>query len=227
MAGIFDVANIGVIFQVALIDLLLGGDNAVVIALACRSLPPRQMRQAMLVGTFGAVAMRILLAVVLGMLLTLPGLKLAGSAALLVIAVKLIIDEEKDEDGGGKQATGFWAAVGLILTADLVMSLDNVVALSAVAKGNVGVLVFGLLLSIPLVMFGSKLVGALLHRFPILIQAGGALLGWIAGEIGPDDSLIKDWVETLPEFLHLATSLAGAALVLASARLIKLRRAAA
>jgi len=220
-----DFSIISIVLQVALIDLLLGGDNAVVIALACRSLPPAMMRKAMLVGTGAAVVMRIILTALLGFLLLLPGLKLLGSVALLIIAVKLIIQEDDaKEEHETRQASSFMDAVALILIADLVMSLDNVVALSAVAQGNLLILIFGLLLSVPLVMFGSQVVNLLLTRFPVLILAGGALLGWVAGEIGSADPLIADWIEAQAPGLALFAAPLGTAYVLLQARIIEMER---
>lgn len=220
-----DFSIISIILQVALIDLLLGGDNAVVIALACRSLPSDLRRKAMVVGTGAAVVMRILLTALLGFLLLLPGLKLLGSVALLIIAVKLIIQEDDaKEEHETRQASGFMDAVVLILIADLVMSLDNVVALSAVAQGNLVILIFGLLLSVPLVMFGSQVVNLLLTKFPVLILAGGALLGWVSGEIGSTDPLIAHWVETQAPGLALLAAPIGTAYVLLQARIIEAER---
>lgn len=220
-----DFSLLGIVLQVALIDLLLGGDNAVVIALACRSLPPHLLRKAMLVGTSAAVLMRIFLTTLVGVLLLLPGLKLAGSVALLVIAVKLVIKEEDpEEDDIGRDATDFMDAVILILLADLVMSLDNVVALSAVAQGNIGILIFGLLLSVPLVVFGSRVVGLLLEKFPELILGGGALLGWVAGEIATTDPLIADWINAQSPGLGLIVPVLCTAFVLIQARIIEAER---
>ena len=221
-----DLSVFGVILQVALIDLLLSGDNAVVIALACRSLPPHLLRKAMLVGTGAAVLMRVFLTTLVGVLLLLPGLKLVGSVALLVIAVKLVIDEDDDQEEStpASETSDFMGAVILILLADLVMSLDNVVALSAVAQGNLGVLVFGLLLSVPLLMFGSRLIGLLLERYPELITAGGALLGWVAGQIGVTDPLVVDWVNSQAPALALIVPALGAAFVLLQSRIIQAER---
>lgn len=222
----FDGSWLGVVLQVALIDLLLSGDNAVVIALACRSLPPHLLRKAMLVGTGAAVLMRVFLTTLVGVLLMLPGLKLAGAVALLVIAVKLVIaeDDDQEDDTPASDTSDFMGAVILILLADLVMSLDNVVALSAVAQGNLGILVFGLLLSVPLLMFGSRVIGVLLERYPELIAAGGALLGWIAGQIGVTDPLVADWVNAQAPALALVVPALGAAFVLLQSRIIEAER---
>lgn len=215
----------GVALQVSLIDLLLSGDNAVVIALACRSLPADLVRKAMLMGTGAAVLLRLLLTTLVGILLLLPGLKLLGAIALTVIAIKLVIAQDGDpEDEDTSNPTEFMDAVTLILIADLVMSLDNVVALSAVAQGSIGVLAFGLLLSVPLLMFGSRLIGKVLDGWPELIPAGGALLGWIAGDIAITDPLIADWVQTQAPALSLVVPVLGAIFVLAQSRIIEAER---
>ncbi|HVI50647.1 MAG TPA: YjbE family putative metal transport protein [Candidatus Sulfotelmatobacter sp.] len=213
---------LGIVLQVALIDLLLSGDNAVVIALACRSLPPLLLRKAMLLGTGAAVLLRVFLTSLVGVLLALPGLKLLGAVALTVIAIKLMIDEDDDQDEATSSETSdFMGAVVLILLADLVMSLDNVVALSAVAQGNIGVLAFGLLLSVPLLMFGSRLIGKLLKSWPELISAGGALLGWIAGDIAVADPLIADWIQSQAPALSVVVPILGTVFVLAQSRTIE------
>ena len=217
-----DFSLLAIVLQVALLDLLLSGDNAVVIALACRSLPPDLMRKAMLLGTGVAVLMRVFLTSLVGVLMTLPGLKLIGAVALIIIAVKLVIEEEEPEDDEeSRQASGFMDAVVLILIADLVMSLDNVVALAAVAQGDLGVLIFGLMLSVPLVMFGSRLVGLLLSKYPELILAGGALLGWVAGGIGVTDPLISDWIDGQSPGLAVLVPSLCAVFVLIQARIIE------
>jgi len=217
---------LGIILQVALIDLLLSGDNAVVIALACRSLPPHLLRKAMLVGTGAAVVMRVFLTTLVGVLLSLPGLKLVGAVALVVIAIKLMIEEDRDDadDTPARDTDDFMGAVILILLADLVMSLDNVVALSAVAQGNLGILIIGLLLSVPLLMFGSRVIGGLLETYPELIAAGGALLGWIAGDIAVTDPLITDWVHVQAPALAVVVPLLTAIFVLVQSRIIEAER---
>lgn len=216
------------IFALLVVDLLLSGDNAMVIALACRSLPPVQKRQAMLIGTGGAVVMRILLTTVAGFLLQVPLLKLAGGALLVIIAIKLLLDEDNEagDEAHGPAATDLWAAVVTVVTADLIMSLDNVVGLAAVAQGSVLLLTLGLLISMPLLMFGSLFVSTLLARYPLMVRGGGALLGWIAGDIAMSDALIADWVNQQSPALTVVVPALTAAFVLLQSRIIAQRRPA-
>jgi YjbE family integral membrane protein len=214
--------------EVFLIDLLLSGDNAVVIALVCRALPPRQMRQALLVGTAAAILLRLYLTSVVAYLLEIPCLRLVGAVALVVIAIKLVVVEDKGKrrqrQGSSASQPGspdLRSAITLIILADLVMSLDNVVALAAAAKGDILILAVGLVLSIPLLMFGSVFVGALLGRYPVLIKAGGALLGWIAGDIGIADPLVADWVNQQAPALAAAMPVVGAVFVLLESRIVE------
>lgn len=222
---------LGTSLKVFFIDLLLSGDNAIVIALACRSLTLHHMRQVVLMGTGVAIVLRVCLTMVVSYLLDVPGLKLAGALALIVIAIKLTVKEgERAENNGTSRADGkgsakrgdrLWTAIGIILIADLAISLDNVVALAAVAQGNVVSLTLGLLASIPLLMYGNMFVTALLNRYPILIAAGGALLGWIAGDMGISDPVISDWVSTQAPALTVAMPLLGAVFVLLESRIIE------
>jgi YjbE family integral membrane protein len=189
--------TVSLTLQVFILNLLLSGDNAVVIALACRSQPPLLMRRAMSIGIGAAIALRILLTTVAGLLLQVPMLKLAGGVALTIIAVKLTIAKSGGAESG-ESASGnpqaLWPIVGTIIAADLVMSVDNVVALAAVAQGNIFFLALGLLMCVPLLIYGSVFVTALLKRYPLLIRGGGAMLGWIAGDIAITDPMIADWV---------------------------------
>ena len=200
--------------QIILINIVLSGDNAVVIALAARSLPAKQQKQAIVWGSGAAVVMRIFLTIVAVELLRLPLLKLIGGMLLLWIAVQLMLPEDEGE-GEGKAGIGFWAAMKTILVADLVMSLDNVIAVAAAAKGNLTLLIAGLAISIPLVIFGSTLLLKVMERFPIIITIGAALLGWVAGEMFITDPLVKDWVDASAAALHWAGPAAGAAAVVA------------
>ncbi|WP_248799684.1 TerC family protein [Pseudomonas sp. MWU13-2105] len=213
--------GINLTLQVFLLDLLLSGDNAVVIALACRHLPARQMRQALFAGMGVAVVLRILFTTVISLLLKVPCLKLLGMVALVVIAIKLLVADEDAEHLPQHSGSTLWSVIGLIVFADLTMSLDNVVALAAVAQDNLGILVLGLLLSIPMLMYGSLFVTGLFKRYPWLIPAGGALLGWVAGDIGMSDPLIADWVATQAPGLGLAMPLACAIFVLVESRIIQ------
>jgi YjbE family integral membrane protein len=208
--------------QIIGINIVLSGDNAVVIALAARSLPPRQQRQAVLWGSGAAVVMRIVLTVVAVELLKLPWLRLVGALLLLWIAVKLLLPESEGE-GSGREGATLAAAVKTILVADLVMSLDNVIAVAAAAKGSLALLVVGLAISIPLVVFGSTLLLGLMERFPVIITAGAALLGWVAGEMLISDPVVKDWIDANTAWLHYAAPAAGAIFVVMVGKLLAKR----
>jgi YjbE family integral membrane protein len=169
------------LMQIIWIDLLLSGDNAVVIALACRSLPPQQRRLGIVLGTGTAIVLRILFALVVSQLMALPFLRIVGGLLLVWIAIKLVTGEE--EEAHVSHSETLWQAVRTIAIADAVMSLDNVVAVSAAAGGDVVLFVIGLAISIPLIIVGSTLIMALVARFPLFVWGGAALLGWIAGEM--------------------------------------------
>jgi len=200
--------------QIILINIVLSGDNAVVIALAARSLPAQQQKAAIFWGSGAAVVMRIILTIMAVELLKLPYLKIVGGLLLLWIAVQLLLPEDQGE-GKGAQSVGFWSALKTILIADLVMSLDNVIAVAAAAKGDLTLLIAGLAISIPLVIFGSTLLLKVMGRFPIIITIGAALLGWVAGEMFVTDPLVKDWVDANAAVLHWVGPGAGAAIVVA------------
>jgi YjbE family integral membrane protein len=201
------------LLKIIWINILLSGDNAVAIALACRSLPPRQRRWGVMLGSLVAVILRIIFAIFIVYLLEVPYLKIVGSLLLFWIAVKLIVPEEHGEGGGGDGAGTLFAAVRTVVIADAVMSLDNVIAIAAAAGNDVVLLVIGLVISVPLIVFGSALVLKALERFPILITAGGALLGYIAAEVLITDPVLFDWVERDAQYLHLAAPIAGAVVV--------------
>jgi YjbE family integral membrane protein len=216
----------GISLQVFLIDILLSGDNAVVIALACRTLPANLRRKAMFYGAGAGIAMRLLLTLIVNLVLKLPLLKIIGAIALLLIAIDLMTQEEEiSENLEGNAGNSLSSAVMTIITADLVMSLDNVVALAAVSQGNAGYLILGLVLSVPLLIFGSSLLSSMMDEMPELITLGGALLGWVAGSISVTDPLIADWVNTQSPALTLVVPLATALLaVMQSRRLVAERR---
>lgn len=178
------------------IDVLLSGDNALVIALACRGLAPPQRVWGVVLGAAAAVALRIVFAGIVTTLMELPYLKLAGGLALLVIAAKLLVPE-KEGEGEIAAARHLWAAVRVIVVADFVMSLDNVIAVAAAAKGSVPLLVFGLAVSVPLIVGGAALIMMLLTRLPFLVWAGSALLGWIAGEVIATDPAVAPTLHRL------------------------------
>jgi YjbE family integral membrane protein len=196
--------------QIVLINIVLSGDNAVVIALACRSLPPRQQKSAILFGSAGAVVLRVVLTFFAVLLLEQPYLKLVGAALLLWIGIGLLKDEDEDEEH--EDQASLWAAIKTIMIADFVMSLDNVIGVAAAAKGNIVLLVTGLVISIPLIVFGSTLILKLMGRFPVIITAGAALLGWVAGEMAVSDPVVHGLVASR-HWLHIAAPLTGAVLV--------------
>jgi len=197
------------VFQIIWIDVLLSGDNAVVIALACRQLPPNQRVWGIAVGTLVAIGLRIVFTGLVTTLMTMPYLKLIGGVLLIWIAIKLLAGEEESDDENIKPVANLWHAVRIIVIADAVMSLDNVIAIAMAAHGNYALLMFGLAVSIPLIMAGSALVISLLERFPIIVWGGAALLGWIAGEIMARDPLISGHLD--PAAAHTA-SMVGAVL---------------
>jgi YjbE family integral membrane protein len=203
---IFDPANVGAFFiqfrsemvqpafwvavgKIIWINVLLSGDNALVIALACRGLAPRQRLWGMIFGAGAAVILRIIFTGIVASLMELPYLKLVGGLALLVIAAKLLVPEQDDEDSV-QSASHLWAAIQIVVVADIVMSLDNVIAVAAAANGSVPLLILGLAISIPLIVAGAALIMALLNRLPILVWAGAALLGWIAGDVIATDPAV-------------------------------------
>ena len=200
------------VLQIVWIDILLSGDNAVVIALACRSLPDHQRRTGILLGAGTAVALRIVFALVISYLLAVPFLRILGGILLLWIAVKLVKGEDEAEHDVGPSDT-LWRAVKTIAIADAVMSLDNVVAIAAASKGHPELFIFGMLLSIPLIVAGASLITTLIKRFPIVIWAGAALLGWIAGEMIITDPFIAERVTDFHEMAHYVAAAAGAILV--------------
>ena len=202
------------VLQIIWIDLLLSGDNAVVIALACRKLPPKQRIWGVVLGTVVAIALRVIFAGVVTTLMQVPYLKIVGGALLLWIAVKLLNPDENGKSNEIEAVDKLWRAIRIVAIADLVMSLDNVIAIAAVAERfeaphSYALLMFGLAVSIPLIMAGAALVMALLDRFPIVVWAGAALLGWIAGEIIAKDPLFTAALD--PASVHTA-AIVGATL---------------
>jgi len=197
------------LMQIIGVNIVLSGDNAVVIALAARGLPAEQQKKAVAWGSGAAVVMRIVLTIVAVQLLRLPVLKLAGAGALLWIALQLLMPEGEGEEHG-TAGGGLGAAIRTILIADLVMSLDNVIAVAAAAKGSTLLLVVGLAVSIPLVVFASTLLLTLMTRFPIIITLGAGLLGYVAGEMAITDPLVQAWIDQNAAWLHVAAPAAGA-----------------
>ena len=184
--------------EIIVIDVLLSGDNAVVIALACRNLAPEQLKKGIMLGVGGAIGLRVALTFFAVNLLSLPYLRGVGALLLLWIGVKLMLQEEGHSAEGIKANSNLWGAVKTIIVADFVMSLDNVLAVAAAAHGSVMLLVFGLLVSIPLIAWSSQLVLKLIERFPFVIYAGGGLLGYVAGEMLVGDAYVVSLLESMP-----------------------------
>ncbi|MDM0044611.1 TerC family protein [Variovorax dokdonensis] len=207
--------------EIVWINILLSGDNAVVIALAARSLPAAQQMRAIVFGSAAAVVLRIVLTMLAVELLTLPFLQIIGGALLLWIGVQLLGDEQEGE-GEGPEPSGLGAAIRTILLADLVMSLDNVIAVAAAAQGDMVLLALGLAIGIPLVIFGSRLMIRLMERLPIIITVGAALIGWVAGQTIANDVVLQDLTSRQPWLRHAAAA-AGAAAVLLLGHLFKAR----
>jgi YjbE family integral membrane protein len=210
------------------INVLLSGDNAVVIALACRSLPPRTRWWGIVLGAGVAVLLRVIFTGVVTSLLDLQGLKILGALALLYIAIDLILPSKEGKESEIEAAENLWRAVRVVAVADLVMSLDNVIAIAGAAKGSWLLISIGLATSIPLIIAGAAMITALFERFPMLVQAGAALLGWVAGEmLVSDPAIVGALGEEIVHQLEYLAAVAGAVLVLAIGAWIKRRRHAA
>ena len=215
--------------QIILIDILLGGDNAVVIALACRQLPENQRLKGILWGTAGAILLRVALIAFDISLLKVPFLKIAGAALLIWIGVKLITPHDEDAHGNIQASDKLWSAVKTVIVADLVMSIDNVIAIAGAAQNageqhQMALVILGLVVSIPIIVWGSQIVLKLMDRFPVIILLGGMLLGWIAGGMFQTDPMLKDLIPQEQSW-HYALGAAGALLVLAIGQALKARRA--
>jgi len=219
------------------VNIILSGDNAVVIALAARSLPQKQQKQAIIWGSAAAIVMRVVLTFFAVVLLTLPWLKVVGSLLLFWIGIKLLISEEGDEEIAASDQ--LLAAIKTILLADLVMSLDNVIAVAAAAGGSGPLLILGLAISIPLVIFGATLLLKLMERFPVIITVGAGLIGWVAGEMSVADSALEGWftglgvqyVDGHPKVagfsLEILAGIVGIVIVVALGTLLARRRSVA
>ena len=208
------------ILRIIGINIVLSGDNAIVIALACRSLPPKQRIIGIILGAGAAVVLRIIFTLIVQQLLDVPWLKLVGGLVLFWIAVKLLTTEENADDI--KSGANVWEAVKIVAIADIVMSLDNVLAIAAAAGNNTNLIIFGLIISIPLVVFGATLLTWLLDKVPLLVWAGAALLGWVAGELIATEPVLQPVVADVAAALGVTTKIVtrtlevgGAALVVA------------
>jgi YjbE family integral membrane protein len=200
--------------QIMGINILLSGDNAVVIALAVRALPPKQRFWGMVLGAGCAAVLLILFTGIVATLMQLPYLKFAGGLALFWVAIKLVTPQHQDAEDSAEAIEDLWRAVRVVVIANLVMSLDNVIAVAAAARGNYVLLGLGLAVSIPVVIAGSALFLAIIERFPIVVWGGGALLGWIAGGLLPDDPAVAIYIpEALADKLDVASGIAGAIIV--------------
>ena len=210
------------LLKIIWINIILSGDNAVVIAMAARTLPPHQQGKAVVWGSAAAVVLRVLLTVVAAKLLALSYLQIVGGLLLLWIGVQLLGDEDEGEEGPAKHHGSLFGAIRTILIADLIMSLDNVIAVAAAAKGSMLLLILGLAISIPLVIFGSTLMIKLMERFPVIVVIGAGLIGWVAGEAIVSDNVLKDFVEA-NRWLHYAGPALGAAFVVGLGKLVQAR----
>ena len=210
------------LFKIAVINVVLSGDNAVVIALACRSLDPRQQRNAFLVGTGGIVVLMTVLTAFAAWLMTLPFIQIIGSVLLIWIGIKLLLPEDGEGEVG--DSSNFWTAVKTIIIADIVMSLDNVLGMAGAAKGHMGMLFIGLLITMPLILFGSAMLMKLMERFPALVTIGAGLLGWVAGEMAIGDIAVKDYIETHAHYLDYAAPLLGALMVVIAGKMLARRK---
>jgi YjbE family integral membrane protein len=213
------------LLQIMIINVVLSGDNAVVIALACRRLSPAHQKQAFLWGSAGAVVLMVVLTMFVVFLLDLPYLQLAGSLLLLWVGVKLLAGDHAAGDGKVEEKATLVAAVRTIIVADIVMSLDNVLAMAGAAKGHLWMLIAGLAITIPVIRFGSALLMKLMEKFPVVIAIGAAVIGWVAGDMLIADPALKDWVETNASYLHAVSPLACALLVVAAGKLLERSRA--
>lgn len=213
--------------QIILIDILLGGDNAVVIALACRGLPPKQRRLGIIYGTAGAIGLRVILIAFALALLTVPYLKLVGAVLLLWIGVKLLVPHDEDDHANISASDKLWGAIKTVIVADLVMSVDNVLAIAGAAESagahQLPLVIFGLVVSIPIIVAGSQIVLKLMDRFPWIITAGGMLLGWIAGQMAYTDPAAKPYLPDQKVWEYAAAA-AGALIVLLIGKTLQRRR---
>lgn len=228
MLEFFQTLSWAAVFQIILIDILLGGDNAVVIALACRNLPPKQRMQGILWGTAGAILLRVVLIAFALTLLNIPFLKIVGGALLLWIGVKLLIPED-DGHGNIKGGVSIWAAVKTIIVADFVMSLDNVIAIAGAAQNahadhQIGLVIFGLVISVPIIIWGSTLVLKLIDRFPLVVTFGAGLLGWIAGGMRVTDVFVVNQIGEQPQAVKITVEVIGALLVIVLGRWLASRK---
>ena len=201
------------VLQIIAIDIVLGGDNAVVIALACRRLPEKQRNLGIFWGVFGAIALRVILIFFALSLLAIPFLKIIAALLLMWIGIKLLQPEPASNGHQIDASTTLLGAIKTIIIADAVMSLDNVIAIAGAAKDSIGLVIFGLVVSVPIIVWGSKLVMKLMDRFPIVIVLGAGLLGWIAGDMSVTDAVTREWVNANAAFLRWLAPAGGVMLI--------------
>ena len=222
LAALADAATWMALLKIAVINVVLSGDNALVIALACRSLPPRDQKKAFIVGCAGIVVLMTVLTASAALLMTLPYIQIIGCALLLWIGVKLLLPE--DEGGDVRESGSFWEAVKTIIIADIVMSMDNVLGMAGAAQGHLGMLFLGLVITMPLILFGSAMLVKLMERFPSFVTIGAGVLGYVAGDMAIGDPAVKTYVDTHAHFLELLAPIVGALFVIAAGKLIARRR---
>jgi|SRR5882672_3643740 len=218
LAALSDAETWTALFKIAVINVVLSGDNALVIALACRSLAPRDQRNAFIVGTAGIVILMTLLTGCAALLMTLPYIQIVGSVLLLWIGIKLLVPE--DDEGNVRDSGSFWAAVKTIIIADIVMSLDNVLGMAGAARGHLGMLFLGLVITMPLILFGSALLVKLMERFPSFVTIGAGLLGYVAGDMAVGDPAVKNYVDTHAHLLEQLAPVIGALFVVIAGKLL-------
>lgn len=211
------------LLQIIGIDIVLAGDNAVVIALAARSLPAEQQRKAIIYGAGAAILIRIILTSFAAALLTVPWVNIVGAVLLLWIGIKLLNHGNEDEGENIKPASNLMGAIKTIVVADVVMSLDNVIGVAGAAKGSLTLLILGLLISIPLVIFSSQIILKVMARWPVIIVIGAGLLGWVAGDMAVRDFAIREWVVTNAAWLKYAAPTVGAIFVVALGKFLASR----
>lgn len=202
------------VLQIIAIDIVLGGDNAVVIALACRRLPQNQRNQGIFWGVFGAIALRVILIFFALTLLKISYLKITGALLLIWIGIKLLQPEPENNEHTIGASSTLLGAIKTIIIADAVMSLDNVIAIAGAAKDSIGLVIFGLLISVPIIVWSSKIVIKLMDRFPVIITIGAGLLGWIAGDMVISDTVTKEWVNTNAAFMHWLSPVCGVLVII-------------
>lgn len=211
------------VLQIIAIDIVLGGDNAVVIALACRRLPDKQRKLGIFWGVAGAIVLRVVLIFFALNLLTIPYLKVAGAALLVWIGIKLL-QPESEGSHEVDASTTLLGAIKTIIVADAVMSLDNVIAIAGAAKDEISLVIFGLVISVPIIVWGSQLVMRVMDRYPVTIAIGAGLLGWIAGDMAVTDVVTKEWVDVNANFLHWIAPAAMAIVVIAAGKTLAARK---